>query len=122
MEENGAFDVDGFRAATEVVFHGPGDPRRQCRLSNRKDRREHRRFRQLGNRLCNLGALLMSEGLPYDSDGGRAWAGALTALLTGHSYATSARPAARMGPFAGYQENRKPCSTCSDASRGRRRY
>ena len=49
----------------------------------------------------------MAEGLPYDSDGGRAWAAALTALLTGHSYATSARTAARMGPFAGYQENRE---------------
>ena len=49
----------------------------------------------------------MAEGLPYDSDGGRAWAAAITALLTGHSYATSARTAARMGPFAGYQENRE---------------
>ena len=43
----------------------------------------------------------MALGLPYDSDDGRAWAGAITALLTGHAYATSARTAARMGPFAG---------------------
>ena len=48
----------------------------------------------------------MSEGLPYDSDAGRAWASAITALMTGHSYATSARTAARMGPFAGFHENR----------------
>ena len=47
----------------------------------------------------------MALGLPYDSDAGRAWAGALTALMTGHAYATSARTAARMGPFAGYAEN-----------------
>jgi ribonucleoside-diphosphate reductase alpha chain len=65
-----------------------------------------RRFRQLGIGYANIGALLMSEGLPYDSDAGRAWTSAITALLTGHAYATSARTAARMGPFAGYQENR----------------
>ena len=47
----------------------------------------------------------MALGLAYDSDEGRAWAGALTALMTGHAYATSARTAARMGPFAGYAEN-----------------
>ena len=47
----------------------------------------------------------MAQGLPYDSDAGRAWAAAITALLTGHTYATSARTAARMGPFAGYHEN-----------------
>ena len=64
-----------------------------------------RRFRQLGLGYANLGALLMALGLPYDSDAGRAWAGALTALMTGHAYATSARTAARMGPFAGYAEN-----------------
>src|SRR5437588_5090210 len=48
----------------------------------------------------------MARGLPYDSDGGRAWAGAITALMTGHSYATSARVAEHMGPFAGYAPNR----------------
>ena len=47
----------------------------------------------------------MAQGMPYDSDGGRAWAAALTALMTGHAYATSARTAGRMGPFAGYAEN-----------------
>ena len=50
----------------------------------------------------------MAQGLPYDSDAGRAWAAAITALLTGHAYATSARTAARMGPFAGYHENAEP--------------
>ena len=67
-----------------------------------------RRFRQLGIGYANLGALLMANGLPYDSDGGRAWAGAITALMTGHAYATSARTAARMGPFAGFHENAEP--------------
>ena len=50
----------------------------------------------------------MAQGLSYDSDAGRAWAGAITALMTGHAYAVSARTAARMGPFAGYHENRQP--------------
>ncbi|MEY2436469.1 MAG: ribonucleoside-diphosphate reductase alpha chain, partial [Acidimicrobiaceae bacterium] len=66
-----------------------------------------RRFRQLGIGYANLGALLMALGLAYDSDAGRAWAAAITALLTGHSYEISARTAARMGPFAGYQLNRE---------------
>ena len=64
-----------------------------------------RKFRQLGLGYANLGALLMAQGMPYDSEGGRAWAAALTALMTGHAYATSARTAGRMGPFAGYAEN-----------------
>ena len=64
-----------------------------------------RQFRQLGLGYANLGAMLMALGLPYDSDEGRAWAAAITALMTGHAYATSARTAARMGPFAGYAEN-----------------
>ena len=67
-----------------------------------------RQFRQLGLGYANLGALLMAQGMPYDSDGGRAWAAAITALMTGHAYATSARTAARMGPFAGYAENAEP--------------
>ena len=64
-----------------------------------------RQFRQLGIGYANLGAMLMALGLPYDSDEGRAWAAGITALMTGHAYATSAHTAARMGPFGGYAEN-----------------
>ena len=64
-----------------------------------------RKFRQLGIGYANLGALLMALGLPYDSVEGRAWAAALTSLMTGHAYATSARTASRMGPFAGFADN-----------------
>src|SRR5260370_19942782 len=67
-----------------------------------------RRFRQLGLGYANLGALLMALGLAYDSDEGRALAASITALMTGHAYATSARTAMRMGPFAGYHDNREP--------------
>lgn len=65
-------------------------------------------FRQLGLGYANLGALLMSRGLPYDSDEGRAYAAAITALMTGQAYLTSAQIAARMGPFAGFALNREP--------------
>jgi ribonucleoside-diphosphate reductase alpha chain len=103
----GTFDVEGFKAAVEVVFTA------QEILVGRADyptpaiAETSRRFRQLGLGYANLGALLMALGLPYDSDGGRAWAAALTALMTGHAYETSARTAARMGPFAGFDENRE---------------
>jgi intein/homing endonuclease len=62
-------------------------------------------YRQLGLGYANLGALLMSRGLPYDSDHGRAYAAAITALMTGRAYRKSAEIARRMGPFAGYKPN-----------------
>ena len=105
LGDDDTFDVDGFRHAIEVVFTaqeilvGNADYPTEAIGAN------SRRFRQLGLGYANLGALLMALGLPYDSDGGRALAAAITALMTGHAYATSARTAARMGPFAGYAEN-----------------
>src|SRR6185436_1549637 len=54
-----------------------------------------------------LGAMLMAQGLPYDSEEGRAQAAAITALMTGHAYATSAKMARRVGPFAGYRKDRE---------------
>src|SRR5207248_2647300 len=65
-------------------------------------------YRQLGLGYANLGALLMARGLPYDSDDGRAYAAAITGLMTGRAYRKSAEIASRMGPFAGYQVNRAP--------------
>ncbi|MGH9054416.1 MAG: LAGLIDADG family homing endonuclease [Acidimicrobiales bacterium] len=106
LGDDGSFDVQGFKAATEVVFTAQEIIVGSADYPTEKIAENSRRFRQLGIGYANLGALLMAQGLPYDSDAGRAWAAALTALLTGHSYATSARTAARMGPFAGYQANR----------------
>jgi len=63
------------------------------------------KFRQLGLGYANLGALLMARGLPYDSDEGRAYAAAITAIMTGRAYRKSAEVAKRMGPHAGYAEN-----------------
>ncbi|MEP7033893.1 MAG: vitamin B12-dependent ribonucleotide reductase [Actinomycetota bacterium] len=105
IDAEGTFDVKSFKKAIEIVFIaqeiivGPSD------YPTEKIGQNARAFRQLGLGYANLGALLMARGLPYDSDGGRAWAGAITALMTGHAYRTSARVAEAMGPFEGYAPN-----------------
>ena len=108
LDDDGNFDVEGFKAAVEVVFTGQEILVGNADYPTKSIGDTSRRFRQLGLGYANLGALLMAQGLPYDSEGGRAWAGAITALMTGHAYAVSARTAARMGPFAGYHENEEP--------------
>src|SRR5690606_18619690 len=99
------FDVEGFKAAVEVVFTAQEILVGRAYYPTVKSGENSRKCRQLGLGYANLGALLMALGYGYDSDGGRAMAAAITALMTGHAYATSARTAARMGPFAGYAEN-----------------
>ncbi len=107
LDDNDRFDVEAYRHAIEVMFTA------QEILVDRADYptemigENSRKFRQLGLGYANLGALLMALGMAYDSDGGRAWAAALTSLMTGHAYATSARTASRMGPFSGFAENEK---------------
>src|SRR4029079_12475064 len=105
LNDDGSFDVDGFRHTVEVVFTAQEILVGNADYPTESIAENTRRLRQLGIGYANLGAMLMALGLPYDSDGGRAWAGAITALMTGHAYATSARTAGRMGPFAGYAEN-----------------
>ena len=105
LDEDDEFDVEGFTAAVSVVFTGQEILVGNADYPTQKIGEVTRAFRELGIGYANLGALLMAQGLPYDSDAGRAWAAAITALLTGHAYAVSARTAARMGPFAGYHEN-----------------
>ncbi len=104
---DGAFDVDGFKTATQTVFTAQEIIVGNADYPTEKIAENSRRYRQLGIGYANLGALLMAEGLPYDSEGGRAWAASLTALLTGQAYATSARIASRMGPFAGFGADKK---------------
>jgi ribonucleoside-diphosphate reductase alpha chain len=104
---NDDFDVEGFKAAVEVVFTAQEILVGNADYPTESIAATSRRFRQLGIGYANLGALLMALGLAYDSDAGRAWAAAITALLTGHAYEVSAKTAARMGPFAGYTENRE---------------
>ncbi|HEX5951513.1 MAG TPA: vitamin B12-dependent ribonucleotide reductase, partial [Actinomycetota bacterium] len=105
LDGDGNFDVAALKHAVEIVFTaqeiivGPSDYPTERIAKNARD------YRQLGLGYANLGALLMARGLPYDSDAGRAWAGAITALMTGHAYRTSAKIASAMGPFAGYAPN-----------------
>ena len=108
IDDEEVFDVAGYKAAIEVVFTAQEILVGNADYPTEPIGRNSVKFRQLGLGYANLGALLMANGLPYDSDGGRAWAGALTALMTGHAYATSAKTAARMGPHAGYYENQEP--------------
>ncbi len=108
LHDDSSFDIEGFRSSVEVVFTAQEIIVGNADYPTEKITENSRRFRELGIGYANLGALLMAQGLPYDSDQGRAWAGAITALMTGHAYATSARTAARMGPFAGYHENVEP--------------
>jgi ribonucleotide reductase alpha subunit len=108
LDDDGRFDVEGFEAAVDVMFTAQEILVGNADYPTEKIAETSSRFRQLGLGYANLGALLMALGLPYDSDEGRAWAGAITALMTGRAYVTSAHIAARMGPFAGYTENREP--------------
>ncbi len=106
MDEEGTFDIASFKHAVEVVFTAQEIIVGNSSYPTGKIERNAKAFRQLGLGYANLGALLMARGLPYDSDGGRAWAGAITALMTGWAYRTSARIAEITGPFAGFSPNR----------------
>jgi ribonucleoside-diphosphate reductase alpha chain len=105
---DGVFDVEAFKHAVEVMFLAQEIIVGNSSYPTDKITKNAKDYRQLGLGYANLGALLMAQGLPYDSDGGRAWAAAITALMTGHAYRTSARVAQVLGPFAGYAKNRTP--------------
>jgi ribonucleoside-diphosphate reductase alpha chain len=108
LSDDREFDVAGFEHTVEVMFTAQEILVGNADYPTPRIAETSRTFRQLGLGYANLGALLMAEGMPYDSDAGRAWASAITALMTGHAYATSGRIAARMGPFAGFAENSEP--------------
>ena len=108
LRNDGRFDVDAFKASVEVLFTAQEIIVGAADYPTEKIGENSRKFRQLGIGYANIGALLMASGLAYDSDAGRAWAASITALMTGHAYATSARTAGRMGPHEGYAENAEP--------------
>ncbi len=103
--EDGELDVDAFRHAVDVVFLAQEILVGYSSYPTQEIERNAKAYRELGLGYANLGALLMARGLPYDSDEGRAYAAAITALMTGRAYRKSAEVAARMGPFAGYRPN-----------------
>ncbi len=103
--EDGELDVEAFEHAVDTVFLAQEICVGYSSYPTPEIDRNAKAYRQLGLGYANLGALLMARGLPYDSDEGRAYAAAITALMTGRAYRKSAEVAGRMGPFAGYQPN-----------------
>ena len=105
--DNGAdtFDVDAYKHTIEMIFTAQEILVGRADYPTEPIGETSRKFRQLGIGYANLGALLMALGYAYDSPEGRSWAASLTSLMTGHAYATSARTAARMGPFEGFEAN-----------------
>jgi ribonucleoside-diphosphate reductase alpha chain len=103
--EDGELDIDAFEHAVDVVFLAQEILVGYSSYPTPEIERNAKAYRQLGLGYANLGALLMARGLPYDSDEGRAYAAAITALMTGRAYRKSAGIAGRMGPFAGYRPN-----------------
>ncbi|MFH1463707.1 MAG: vitamin B12-dependent ribonucleotide reductase [Pseudomonadota bacterium] len=108
LQADGSFDVERFQAAVQLATTAQEIIVDRSSYPTAKIKQNSRYYRPLGLGYANLGALLMARGLPYDSDGGRAYAGAITALMTGTAYAWSARIAEERGPFAGYLKNTEP--------------
>jgi ribonucleoside-diphosphate reductase alpha chain len=115
--DDGEFDSEAFKSACRTMITA-----QEILVDNASyptpmiDRNSHD-YRPLGLGYANLGVLLMDRGLPYDSDGGRAYAAAVTALMHGEAYAQSARIASAMGPFAGYERNAEPMLRVIDKHR-----
>jgi ribonucleoside-diphosphate reductase alpha chain len=103
--DDGELDVEAFEHAVDVVFLAQEIVVGYSSYPTQQIERNARAYRELGLGYANLGALLMARSLPYDSDEGRAYAAAVTALMTGRAYRKSAEIASRMGPYAGYQPN-----------------
>ncbi|HKF26307.1 MAG TPA: hypothetical protein VKB24_10030, partial [Candidatus Acidoferrum sp.] len=108
VNSSGTFDVEAFRHAVDVTITAQEILVDFASYPTPKIAENSHNFRPLGLGYANLGALLMSMALPYDSPEGRDVAGAVTALMCGEAYAQSARVAERMGPFPGYAVNREP--------------
>ncbi|HVC36643.1 MAG TPA: vitamin B12-dependent ribonucleotide reductase [Candidatus Dormibacteraeota bacterium] len=106
LKQDNSFAIDEFKHTVELVFTAQEILVGYSQYPTAKITKNAKAYRELGIGYANLGALLMAQGLPYDSQEGRAQAAAITALMTGHSYAVSAKLARRVGPFAGYHNDR----------------
>ncbi len=107
LRDDGTFNVEEFKHVVELVFTGQEILVGYSDYPLETIGKNARAYRELGLGYANLGALLMAQGLPYDSAEGRAQAAAITALMTGHAYATSAKIANRVGPFAGFTKDKQ---------------
>jgi ribonucleoside-diphosphate reductase alpha chain len=108
VSEDGDFDVDAFRHAVDVLITAQDIIVDNSSYPTPEITANAKAFRELGLGYANLGALLMSLGLPYDSEAGRHYAAAVTSLMCGEAYAQSARVAEQLGPYAGFAPNREP--------------
>jgi ribonucleoside-diphosphate reductase alpha chain len=108
LREDGIFDTEAFRRAVDIVILAQDILVDNSSYPTPEITANAHAFRELGLGYANLGALLMSLGLPYDSDAGRAYAAAVTALMSGEGYVQSSRIAAATGTFEGYELNRQP--------------
>lgn len=106
LNDDFSFDIKRFKHTIELIFTAQEILVGYSVYPTERIGKNAKAYRELGIGYANLGAMLMAQGLPYDSDEGRAQAAAITAILTGHAYATSARIAQKVGPFAGYHKDR----------------
>lgn len=107
LREDGTFDIKAFKHTVELMFTAQEILVGYSSYPTESITKNAKAYRELGLGYANLGALLMAQGLPYDSDEGRAQAAAITALMTGHAYATSAKIAKKVGPFSGFHKDQK---------------
>ena len=107
VSDAGEFDTESFRHAVGVMITAQDIIVDNSSYPTEEITANAKAYRELGLGYANLGALLMSLGLPYDSEGGRQYSAAVTALMCGEAYSQSARVAAHMGPFEGYAPNAK---------------
>src|ERR1700722_3413602 len=105
---NGLFDVEAFRHAVDTLIMAQEILVDSAAYPTEPIAKNSHDYRPLGLGFANIGALLMSFGIPYDSDRGRDYAGAISAVMCGQAYLTSARIAESTGPFPGYKKNEEP--------------
>jgi ribonucleoside-diphosphate reductase alpha chain len=108
FQEDGHFDIEGFRYACRIFFMAQEILVGFASYPTKRIAQNSHDYRPLGLGYANLGTLLMVLGLPYDSEEGRSICSAITAIMCGHAYVTSAQMAADKGPFAGYEKNKDP--------------
>jgi ribonucleoside-diphosphate reductase alpha chain len=108
LRDDGVFDTEAFRQAVDIIILAQDILVDNSSYPTAEITANAHAFRELGLGYANLGALLMSLGLPYDSDAGRSYAAAVTALMSGEGYLQSARNAAATGAFAGFEVDRQP--------------
>jgi len=105
LDDDGNFNIEGFKNTIDITFLAQEILIDRASYPTEKIEKNTKDFRQIGLGYSNLGALLMTKGLPYDSDRGRELAGAITALMTGQAYKKSAEIAQVKGSYNGFKEN-----------------